>query len=100
MSEGDGLRDALAASLGSGFHIDEELGGGGMSRVFAARDLRLGRDVLVKVLSPETARAFPMDRFAREIKLPASLQEPHIVPIYAAGATAESLPFYVMAHMR
>ena len=46
------IRDQLQLTLGSNFTIERELGGGGMSRVFVARDESLGRDVVVKVLSP------------------------------------------------
>ncbi len=65
-----------------------------MSRVFVAREQALGRDVVVKVLAPELAQGVSAERFAREIRLAAALQEPHIVPVLAAGATADGLPWY------
>jgi len=49
------LRDRLQASLGEGYRLERELSGGGMSRVFVAQDTRLGREVVVKVLSPDLA---------------------------------------------
>src|SRR5437016_13698743 len=82
------LRDRLEASLGTGFKIERELGGGGMSRVYVARDERLDRDVVVKVLEPELAEQLSVERFEREIRVAASLQAPHIVPLIAAGHTA------------
>ncbi len=100
MSEDDGLLNAVASALGPAYRIDRELGGGGMSRAFAARDETLARDVVVKVLAPELGQGISLDRFMREIKLAALLQEPHIVPVYSAGVTAGGLPFYVMAYMR
>ena len=45
-----GLRDQLQATLGSSYTLESELGGGGMSRVFAATETALGRKVVVKVL--------------------------------------------------
>jgi len=89
------LREQLQETLGSAYSITRELGGGGMSRVFLARDESLGRDVAIKVLSPELAATLSAERFTREIKLAAGLQEPHIVPVLAAGHTA-GIPWYTM----
>ena len=71
-----------------------------MSRVFVARDTSLERDVVVKLLSPELAEGLSADRFTREIRLTAALQEPHIVPVLTAGITAEGLPYYSMPLVR
>ena len=71
-----------------------------MSRVFVATDTHLEREVVVKVLSPELAAGLSAERFAREIRLAAQLQEPHIVPVLADGMTAEGLPFYLMPFVR
>ena len=49
------LRSQLASTLGAAYRLERELGGGGMSRVFAAEETRLRRKVVVKVLSPELA---------------------------------------------
>ncbi len=75
----DLLRDSLQASLSPAYTITSELGGGGMSRVFVAHEEALGRDVVVKVLAPELAEGLSVERFAREIRLAAALQEAHIV---------------------
>ena len=79
--------------------LEQELGGGGMSRVFVAREESLGRQVVVKVLPPEMAAAVSVDRFRREIQLAAQLQHPHIVPLLAAGET-NGLPYYTMPFVR
>jgi serine/threonine-protein kinase len=94
------VRARLQSSLGAAYTLERELGGGGMSRVFVARDEALGRDVVVKVLAPDLAAGVSAERFAREIRLAAALQEPHIVPVLAAGATAEGLPYYTMPFVR
>jgi serine/threonine-protein kinase len=94
------VRDPLQASLGAAYTLGRELGGGGMSRVFVAHEAALGRDVVVKVLSPELAEGLSAERFAREIRLAAGLQEPHIVPVLAAGVTAEGLPWYTMPYVQ
>jgi YVTN family beta-propeller protein len=69
-----------------GYRIEVLLGRGGMSVVYRAEDLRLKRKVALKLLAPELAedRRF-RERFLRESELAASLDHPHIVPIYDAG---------------
>ncbi len=94
------VRQQLQLALGDSFILERELGGGGMSRVFVARDQSLGRDVVVKVLSTELSATLSAERFTREIRLAAGLQEPHIVPVLSAGMTAEGLPFYTMPFVR
>src|SRR5437868_3493773 len=78
------LRNELQATLGDAYSIQRELGGGGMSRVFVARDQTLGRDVVVKVIAPENAEGLSAERFAREVRLAARLQQANIVPLLAA----------------
>ena len=90
------LKSSLEQALGDAYHLERELGGGGMSRVFVARDNVLGREVVVKVLLPDLAATLSAERFTREIKLAAALQEPHIVPVHAAGVTSDGLPWYTM----
>jgi serine/threonine protein kinase len=46
------LAERLQAVLGAAYRVERELGGGGMSRVFVAEDVELGRRVVVKVLPP------------------------------------------------
>jgi tetratricopeptide (TPR) repeat protein len=91
----DSLRDQLQATLGAAYALTGELGGGGMSRVFLARDVALERDVVVKVLSPDLAAGVSAERFTREIKLAAGLQQANIVPLHSAGET-DGLPYYTM----
>ena len=94
------LLDQLQRSLGSNYTVKRELESGGMSRVVLAHDESLGRDVVVKVFSPELTYWVSAERFTREIKLAAALQEPHIVPVLSAGQTADGLPFYTMPFVR
>ncbi len=94
------LRDTLQSALGAGFTLERELGGGGMSRVFVARDHALAREVVVKVLSPELSASLSVERFTREIKLAAALQDPHIVPVHSTGITNDGLPYYTMPFVR
>ena len=89
------FNDRLRESLGHAFTIERELGGGGMSRVFLAQETALNRRVVVKVLAPELAEGLSSERFAREIAMAATLQDPHIVPVLTAGG-GDMLPWYTM----
>ncbi len=93
-----GLAERLQAQLGPEFVIGRELGGGGMSRVFLARDTTLARDVVVKVLSPDLAAAVSVERFRREIMTVASLNHPNIVPVLRAGEVG-ALPYFLMPYI-
>ena len=95
----DLLRDQLQTALGPAYTLERELGGGGMSRVFVARDEALGRDVVVKVIAPEQAEGLSAERFALEVKLAARLQHANIVPVLSAGGAA-GLPYYTMPFVR
>jgi len=69
----------LRAALLDRYDIQRELGGGGMSRVFVATETALGRDVVIKVISPDVMGEAGADRFAREVRLAARLQHANIV---------------------
>jgi len=56
-----------------------------MGLVYLARDVKLGRKVAIKVIHPEVAKLIDADRFWIEIRLTASLQHPHIVPVLDSG---------------
>jgi len=70
----------------AGYVIEEQVGAGGMAVVFRARDGVLGRLAALKVLSPALAadQEFRV-RFLRESQAVASVEEPHIIPVYGAG---------------
>ncbi len=89
------LRDQLRLALGGTYSIERELHGGGMSRVFLAEETRFERKVVIKVLSPELAAGISAERFEREIKLAAQLQQANIVAVHAAGEVG-GLPYYTM----
>jgi serine/threonine-protein kinase len=102
----DTFRDRLAAALAATYRIDDELAGGGMSRVFAATENALGRKVVVKVLPPDLSAGVNRERFQREIQVAAQLQHPHIVPLLSAGripspdgTTEGELLYYTMPYI-
>src|SRR5258705_6761878 len=91
----DDLQSRLAAALAGRYTIDREIGRGGMSIVYQARDVRNDRWVALKVLRPELAGALGPERFLREIKVAAGLTHPHVLPLFDSGV-ADGLLFYTM----
>jgi serine/threonine-protein kinase len=89
------LTGRLATALAGRYQIEREIGRGGMATVHLARDLRHGRWVAIKVLREELAAAVGAERFLEEIRVTASLQHPHILPLFDSGS-AEGLVWYVM----
>src|SRR6058998_3511667 len=89
----------LSQALADRYRIERELGTGGMATVYLAADLRHDRRVAIKVLKPELAAVLGAERFVVEIKTTASLQHPHILPLFDSG-TVDGLPFYVMPYIQ
>ena len=94
--DGPDLAERLQAALGTGYRIERELVGGGMSRVFVAEETRLGRRVVVKVLPPELRAGLSTERFHQETRTAASLRHPHIVPVMTAGESPDGLVYFTM----
>jgi len=88
----------LQAALVGRYRIEREVGRGGMSVVYLARDLKHDRDVALKLLRPELAVAVGPERFQREIHITAQLQHPNILPVYDSGEAAGRL-HYVMPYV-
>ncbi|HXF24353.1 MAG TPA: protein kinase, partial [Gemmatimonadaceae bacterium] len=88
----------LRASLDGRYHIERELGAGGMATVYLAEDIRHHRKVAIKVLHAELSAILGPERFLKEIELTANLQHPHILPLFDSGS-ADGLLFYVMPYV-
>ena len=89
--------------LGERYEIGGVLGRGGMAEVHRGRDLRLGREVAVKVLRVDLARdpSFQV-RFRREAQAAASLNHPAIVAVYDTGedrTATGATPYIVMEYV-
>jgi len=89
--------------FGDRYQVGDTLGFGGMSEVHRGRDLRLGRDVAIKVLRADLARdpSFQI-RFRREAQNAASLNHPAIVAVYDTGETpgeTSTIPYIVMEYV-
>jgi serine/threonine-protein kinase len=104
VAEGEELADRTPFMLAglapgqvvAGYRLEEQIGAGGMAVVFRAFDDRLGRRVALKILAP----AFGADvtfrqRFVRESRAAAAVDDPHIVPVYEAGE-ADGLLYIAM----
>jgi len=89
----------LAEALADRYRIERELGQGGMATVYLAADLKHDRKVALKVLKPELAAVLGAERFVVEIKTTASLQHPHILPLFDSG-TASGFLYYVMPYIQ
>ena len=88
MSGGEPLADR--------YQLVEVVGRGGMGEVWSARDLRLSRNVAVKLLSPQMAsEAGVRERFDAEARSAARLNHPNVVSVYDSGEH-QGTPFLVM----
>src|SRR5262245_31153112 len=83
------------------YEVQRLLGEGGMGRVFLARQLDLGRQVVVKVMHEHIAadKLF-RDRFKREMQLMAHFQHPYAVTLYDASLDDPQGPCIVMEYLR
>ncbi|WP_411279238.1 protein kinase domain-containing protein [Gemmatimonas sp.] len=91
--------ERLRAALAGSYHVERELGAGGMATVYLAHDLKHDRDVAIKVLHPDLGAALGGERFLSEIRTTARLQHPHILGLLDSGA-ADGLLYYVMPYVR
>lgn len=81
------------------YHIERELGHGGMGVVYLARQQSLKRDVAIKVLRPSLQTFCNLvDRFLSEAQHLARLRHPHIVAIYEIG-DADGEPYFTMDYV-
>src|SRR5687768_952788 len=89
------MLDKLRTSFAELYSVEEEMKGGGMSRLFLARDLALNRRVVIKILPPDLVSPMMLARFKRESEVTARLQHPHILPVISAGVR-DGLVHYIM----
>ena len=81
-----------AGSLLGGYRLEEQVGAGGMAVVFRARDERLDRLVALKIMTPAMGSDDMFrQRFIRESRAAAAVDDPHIIPVYEAGEAGQVL---------
>ena len=81
------------------YELERELGHGGMATVYLAQDVKLHRQVAIKVLRPDLGPSLGTDRFLREIGIAAQLDHPNILPLHDSGE-AEGRIYYVMPYVQ
>jgi serine/threonine protein kinase len=100
MEDSDGLGAAFAAnSQVAGYRLEDQIAAGGMAVVFRARDERLGRRVALKIMAPALAADEVFrQRFIRESRAAAAVDDPHIIPVFEAGE-ANGVLFLAMRYV-
>src|SRR5438552_2243942 len=90
---GEGKRPSLER-----FDLGPVLGRGGMGEVRLARDLRVDREVAIKLLRG-AAGPDAVARFLREARVQARLDHPAVVPVYDVGVDDEGVPYFAMKRL-
>lgn len=94
--DGAGILERLRHATIGDYDVAVELGRGGMAAVYLAHDLKLDRQVAIKVMLPElTAGEEMVERFRREARTAGNLSHPHIIPIYHVR-DEDGMVFFVM----
>ncbi|MCI0458203.1 MAG: serine/threonine-protein kinase, partial [Gemmataceae bacterium] len=94
------LPEPQAAAVLNGYRIVEEIGRGGMGRVYRAVHPRLEQEVALKVLRPGMDSAPIVARFEAERQALARMDHPHIARVLDGGVTETGQPFFVMELVR
>ncbi len=96
----DGFMVSFAAgSRIAGYRLEEQIGRGGVAVVFRARDQQPGPLVALKILAPALAGdAVFQRRFISGSRAAAAIDDPHIVPVFAAGE-ADGVLFIAMRYV-
>ncbi|MEP6729205.1 MAG: protein kinase [bacterium] len=90
--------EEIQIALPDRYRVIREIGRGGMAIVYLAEDVPHGREVAVKVLSPQLGSTIDSERFKREILIAAQLSHPNILPAYDSGFSNGVL-YYVMPYV-
>jgi formylglycine-generating enzyme required for sulfatase activity len=94
----DAFLERVATAIRGRYALIRELGQGGMGAVYLARDLKLGREVAIKVLLPHVRAALGPERFHREVEVVSKLSHPNIIKLFEADEV-DGIAFYVMDYV-
>lgn len=90
----------LGAVFRDRYHIEREIGRGGVGVVYEAQDLTLGRTVAIKMLLSEGEDDALASRFVREARVVAMLQSEHVARVLDVGHTESGAQFIVMEFLQ
>jgi serine/threonine-protein kinase len=83
------------------YELRTKLGEGGMGEVLLCKDMRIGREVALKVIRAEhSARPDLRKRFLREVRVQGQLEHPSIVPVYDLGRDPQRKAYFTMKRVR
>ncbi len=92
------MTDLVGHQLGQ-YNVTAEIGRGGMATVYQATQASMKRTVAIKILPRNLTHDEKfLARFYREVEIAASLQHPHILPVYDFGEY-DGMPYIVMSYM-
>src|SRR6267154_1798547 len=89
----------MGTILAGKYEVVEFIGAGGMGMVLAARHLRLGHVVAIKLLRPEARRGITIERFLRESRATIKMQTEHIARVLDVGELDTGAPYIVMERL-
>ena len=81
------------------YAIEAEVGRGGMGVVYRARDRSMDRVVALKVLMAEGVDPRSRDRFLREVRAAARVEDDHVVRVYSTSGPDDPFPYFAMEYL-
>jgi eukaryotic-like serine/threonine-protein kinase len=81
------------------YHLEKQIGEGGMGKVFKAQHDLLKRPTALKILKPELTSETAIRRFSREVQFACQLHHPNTVDIYDYGCTTDGQFYYAMEYL-
>jgi serine/threonine-protein kinase len=88
----------VGETIGERYFIEKELGGGGMSRVYFARDLRVNRKaVVIKILSQELMEhPYARQKFEQEVEALSRIRHTGVIEVFDKGKLDDDRPYFAM----